>query len=74
MPHSSVTTQQKWQHELGHDLSRRRLLLRQFDQYIDDAAGNDRLEAFWKQQQAREQRVIHELKQLIEEIAGPPRT
>lgn len=54
-------------HDLIHDLSRRRLMLRQYEQFIANAHGDDALLAFWQRQRKREMQTILELKQLIAE-------
>lgn len=61
----------RMQHDLIHDLSRRRLMLQQYDQYIAHANENTDLQAFWKRQREQEAHAILELKQLIDECAGP---
>lgn len=52
-------------HDLKHDLSRRRLMLRQYEAFIANADGHEALRTFWKKMQVRERDIIIELQELI---------
>ena len=54
-------------HDMVHDLNRRRDALWRYDQYIANAQGYDSMQAFWRKVRAQEQENIVELKKLLSE-------
>jgi hypothetical protein len=54
-------------HDLIHDLSRRLDCLWRYDQYIANAENLPELEAFWRDVKSQEQKILIQLKELIQQ-------
>jgi hypothetical protein len=54
-------------HDMIHELSKRLDAVWRMDQYIANAAGDAKLQDFWRDVKRQEQQTVHRLKQLVAE-------